>query len=41
MKLVIGGAVGKRAYAEGHDSIQKWANGEICPRKKFFPAKEW
>ena len=30
MKLVIGGAYqGKRAYAEEHDSIQKWANGEI------------
>ena len=42
MKLVIGGAYqGKRAYAEGHDSIQKWVNGETCLRKKFFPAKEW
>ena len=37
MKLVIGGAYqGKRAYAEGHDSIQKWANGEICPEEEIF-----
>ena len=43
MKLVIGGAYqGKRAYVEEHDSIQKWANGEICPEEEiFFPAKEW
>ena len=27
---------GKRAYAEEHDSIQKWTNGETCLRKKFF-----
>ena len=37
MKLVIGGAYqGKRAYAEEHDSIQKWANGEICPEEEIF-----
>lgn len=37
MKLVIGGAYqGKRAYAEGHDSIQKWANGEACLEEEIF-----
>lgn len=37
MKLVIGGAYqGKRAYVEEHDSIQKWANGEICPEEEIF-----
>ena len=37
MKLVIGGAYqGKRAYAEEHDSIQKWANGETCPEEEIF-----
>ena len=37
MKLVIGGAYqGKRAYVEEHDSIQKWANGEICPEEENF-----
>ena len=37
MKLVIGGAYqGKRAYAEEHDSIQKWTNGETCPEEEIF-----
>lgn len=37
MKLVIGGAYqGKRTYAEKHDSIQKWANGETCPEEEIF-----